>query len=241
MTYEIQFIPYEPRLMEAVNAYAADMAHLADEAYTKENSDMAAKIWDTAKRLEGSPSHWGGVVPGVGLDCAGSVMAVMVSAGLFKLPPGVLACLSSRGSRLRDMDDDSLTLNRRLAAHMLHFVLSYSIPEVMCIPVVNPENVYPGDIFSPPYVAVVQGRQLPPHLAVFITDTKIMTTNVVTKAVELVDFSEVHIPFAETSFSDKGQYPLVWRCIDRKHYDSLAKMRELAILHEVEEISRKTK
>ena len=76
MTLEIQFIPYEPKLMDAVNAYAADMAHLADEAYTKENHEFAAKIWDTAKRLEGSPSHWGGVVPGVGLDCAGSVMAV---------------------------------------------------------------------------------------------------------------------------------------------------------------------
>jgi hypothetical protein len=33
---------------------------------------------------------------------------------------------------------------------------------------------------------------------------------------------------------------MVWRCIDRKYYDALAKMRELEIMHEVKEISRRT-
>lgn len=239
MQYDIQFIPYEPGLVAMVEKYAADMAHLADRAYTAENDKAARAVWEAAKRLEGSPAHWGGVVPGVSLDCAGSVMATLVTAGLFKLPPGVLAGIAGRGGRIRDMEDDSMTLNVRLAAQMLYFVLSYSAPEVMCIPVKNPSAVYPGDIFSPPYISVVNGRQLPPHLAVFITGKHILTTDVQTKEVKLVDFTEVHVPFAETSFTDQGQFPLVWRCISREHHDRLAAVREQEILAYINILTRK--
>jgi hypothetical protein len=236
-TAEIQFLPYDDQLLNLMKRYAADMEHLVDESYTAQHPEVATRIYDMAKRLEGSPSQWGGVVPGVSLDCAGSVMTLLVSSGLFNYPKGIFA-YNSKGGRNRDFEDSSITLNKRMAIHLLLFALRCNKEHVMCIPVVDPETIYPGDVVTPPYVALMQGRALPPHTAVFVSKGTLMTAMTDSKSIKLVNVKSCDVSVTPGTFIMHGQIVIVWRVIDRKHHDALAKKREYEILEYIKAMKR---
>lgn len=206
----ITYKRYDEELEEATFAYAEAVSHLADKPLSSPGSDYAVRVWESAQRICNSQSAWGGSVPGVSLDCAGSVMATVVGSGLFKAQK---VGKDAHGARYRDSEDSSLVLHKRMMAHMMLFCAFNTIPEALAIPVVNPENLYAGDIFVPPYIAVINGVHLPPHAAIFAAKDMVLSTNPASGKVELYDIRSFPTLMSPDALCTAKYHSLVWRCI----------------------------
>lgn len=236
MNFEnVSFKPYSPELVDVVNQYITYLSTNKFPYYVQENENISLDIWDIAKRVEGTPSQWGGMVPGVSVDCAGSVMTILTMAGLFQVPSSVCEKLQGAKNRGDELSLDRKTLNLRLCAHMLYFVFRCVRSDLFVVPVSNPEEVFAGDIFSPPYYTIFNGQMLMPHLSVFVSHDAIMTTDPNSASVRIVDIASMSSLFDSQKLKDLGQYTIVWRTVSRKYRDDVCAAFEKQIL----ETSRK--
>lgn len=234
----IMFKDYAPELVNTMIQYAnyAASKGYPELAYTKHNPEYGDRIWDIAHRIKGTPSHWGGIVPGVSVDCAGSVVTMMSMAGLYTVPKSILSASQGTKNREQDFDVSRLDVNKKFASFLLYFAFKCVRHDLMTIPVINPENVYPGDIFSIPYISVCQGITLMPHTSVFVSKTSIMTTDIASQSVDVVDFTKFNIEQYANEFAGRSVYAIAWRVIPRENRDEICVAYEKKLLSEARKI-----
>lgn len=234
----LQLVPYDPDLLTLVEAYAADVEHVVDdEAVVVRQPQVGKKVWRAAKQVVGSGAAWGGLIPGVSLDCAGAVISVVTTAGLYTIPPGVLMAAGGGSSRHGDMEEDHGRIHRRLTALLFTMALRYAAPGTRAVPVINSNHVLPGDIFLPPYMAMLNGMYTYPHAFVCAAPGRLLHASPCSNKVEIVDVSTAQAAEDATdALARKKTYSVLLRCVEAGELDHLAMLHEAAILARTREM-----
>lgn len=200
-----------------IGKYADACSDISAYALCTPDSAYSLNIFEEAYKINNTASSWGGSVKGVSLDCIGSVFTILVQSGMFNTPKGAIATPSGQGSRYSDLSKGNTNLHKRMATALIHFVSTAPKDGIVCIPVRNPSSVFAGDIYTPSYTTVYQGIVLPPHVFVFITPTKILTTNPASQKVEVIDIQDQHAAFSSETSKSITKNIIVWRCVDANH------------------------
>ena len=225
----------ESLLMDVVDSYKEERDLPA--APVPASSPIERAVWRAAKNIVGSSASWGGLIPGVSMDCAGAVISVTTSAGLYTIPKGVLARLGSCTTRNENMAETELETHRRMVSLLILMMLRFANPEYRSIPVVNSNTLYPGDIFFPANMIVVDGRALYPHSMVCVAPGRLLHASPRTHKVEIVDYTQ-HTPDANVvgKCAQAQLHSIVFRCINRRK-DTIADIHEAKIISRARELA----
>jgi len=189
MSYEISLRPYDVDVIRLMRLFADDFAiHSIDRAYVRQNPKVAVKIWRNAQRIVGTGAQWGALVPGVSLDCIGSVITIVHMSGLYNIPKGVYAKLGTSPHRgAMELNKSAAVLFKRMVAVLAIMVWKYPCEGCFAIPVWNPKQILPGDILLLPNYTVINGLVTMPHSIVAVGNDKILTTNPESGVLQILD------------------------------------------------------
>lgn len=188
---DMQVVDYDQRLLQYLVEFSDDFEHLKDkEIAAVSDKKLAIRAWQSANSWVGSGAAWGCNVPGVSMDCVGSAIAIVVDAGIVKLPSSVKRALGSARARLGELDRPATELNKRLQAFLMYILLKCTVPGYVLIPVVNPLRVYPLDIFITPYTWSINGRIMLPHAMVCVREQKFLTANQNDGVLQFIDVAD---------------------------------------------------
>lgn len=245
----LSLISYDDVFVNAVAEYAADMEHIVDEkAIVNLHPEVGRAVWKAAKAINGTGASWGGLIPGVSLDCAGAVITVATNSGLYKVPKGVLAKYGGCKTRNEDMQSDSIGMHKRMLAILMYMALRFAGDGYRSVPVVNCGNVLPGDIYSPTNIAVVNGVHTYPHAVICVAPGRMLHASPQSGKVEIMDVFGARVPEAQDEgvspedilphLSPSKPHSVVFRCIKREE-DAIAAMHEAKLLKIVADLTRR--
>nr|DAP98014.1 MAG TPA: hypothetical protein [Caudoviricetes sp.] len=188
-------VEYDEVVNRLFTRFAEDVYPISDStAFVKTHPEYALKVKRAAEQILDSGSQWGALIPGVGIDCLGSIITVGCKSGLYRIPKGVLASLGSQGMRNNELAKSPYTLHRRLTRMLLIMVEKYCHENTHCIPVENPKQFYPGDIFYVPHIVQYNGVAMLPHLTMSLGGQEMLSSNPGTGTVVKVDVKTMNYP-----------------------------------------------
>ena len=195
---EITLRPYDAEVIRLMRLFADDFAVSSiDRAHVKLHPEVSVRIWRNAQRIAGTGAQWGSLVPGVSLDCIGSVITIVHMSGLYNIPKGVYSRLGNSQHRgAAELNKQSAALFRRMVAVLAIMVWKYPCANCVAVPVWNPKFILPGDILLLPNYTVVNGMVAMPHSIVAVGNDKVMTTNPDSGVIQILDGNVVQFDHA---------------------------------------------
>ena len=186
---EIKLRPYDTEVIRRMRLFADDVSMFSlSRSYVKSHPEVSTRIWRNAQRIVGTGAAWGSLVPGVSLDCIGSVITIVHMSGLYNIPKGVYARLGSSPQRgVAELNKQSAVIFRRMIAIFALMVWRYPCEGCVAVPVWNPKKILPGDVLLLPNYTVINGMVTMPHSIVAVGNDKIMTTNPESGLIQVVD------------------------------------------------------
>lgn len=198
---DVQIVSCDTVAVEIMREFHGDFRDLPAATAVGADSREVARLFATAHRYVQSPSSWGSFTPGVGVDCAGSVLSVLVETGLVRLPATVVRRVGGLGRRSHEVERHPLELVRKMMGFMGYALYRCARTGVAFIPIVDPEDVLPFDVFMTPYVMSVGGQHVMPHTMLCVADEMFLNTNPETGRVDLVSVSTVLADVAVVDFA----------------------------------------
>ena len=186
--HSISLTPYDAELTKIMREFSDTFYDInTTRAYVTLNPEVGLKIWLSAQRIVNSGAAWGSLVPGVAVDCMGSVVTVLVLSEMCAVPKGIISKFATHVNRHNELNTDAFVLHRRLASLLWYAVGRYSKPGYVYVPVVNPTSILPGDVFFSPNVVVINGLAILPHTVCCVAPMKILSADPASNTVRIMD------------------------------------------------------
>lgn len=204
---DIQVVDYDRRLLEYLRDFSDDYVDMPEDRIAAiSDNNLAIKAWRSAKGWVGSGSAWGCNIPGVSMDCVGSAIALVIDCGLVNLPAGMRQSFGAAHSRAGELEKSAGELNRRLQAFLMYILMRYTKPGYIVIPVVNPQEIFPLDIFITPFTLSINGKVMLPHAMICVRKQQFLTANQDVGMMQFVNVEDgMHIAADISDFGDQEE------------------------------------
>jgi len=203
---EVKIVGYNKNLLEVLlhhyQILKPDKKLACKELFN--STELKIELYRTALRWKRTPTKRYMLVPGVGTDCIGSVLGVLIESGILTYPS-----LLMNTRRAAEDWDDLLLLNMRMQAFLAYILLKcVKRKDVAYFPIINPETFMCGDILCSPYIMSVGGILVPPHVCMMVSDYAVLSSDFASDTLVIQDISTTSFTILSSKIEETITYPV---------------------------------